>query len=265
LLSELVLNRILSPQLILSSGAMRSEILKDTTPVPIFGNYQDSEIVTVGINPSSNEFPSKLDRKLVHLSDLQLPIDYYQLGLTSMKPEQAHKIDSGLNHYFEKDSANWEWFGHSEKSLNIGFGATYKFNNLNKIACHLDIFPWATKAFSRLSSSLQREFIAENSNFVEKFLSQKEITEVVILGNQALDLLKKQIHISTTRVENGTGPFETKFEFGTFSLGNKSLRYFFTSKGPSARFDNKLGKSFNFDDKNAIHIAFGEFIRKSIN
>lgn len=265
MISELVLNRILSPQLCLTSNSMRSEILKDTTPVPIFGNYPNSKIITVGINPSSNEFPSKKNRKLVHLSDLQLPTDYYQLGLTSMNTEQARKIDFGLINYFELETANWDWFGHAEKSLNIGFGASYKVNYVEKIACHLDIFPWATKAFSRLGSDTKNEFILENSYFVQKFLAQKEITEVVILGNQAFDLLKKQLHISPTKVESRLGPFETKFEFGTFILGDKSLRYFFTSKGPSARFDNKSGKSFTYEDKNEIHTAFGEFIQKLVN
>lgn len=90
---QYLLDRIRSTSLGYQSDELRQEILADTTPVPVFGDHQVSQIVSIALNPSSNEFPAKKSsRRLVHLSDLGLPSDYYQRGLVSMSEAQAGKI-----------------------------------------------------------------------------------------------------------------------------------------------------------------------------
>ena len=259
MISELILKRILSRDLILSSDTMRAEILEDTTPVPVFGNYKDSKIVTVGINPSSKEFPSGKDRRLIHLSDVELPPNYYQLGLNSMSIEQATIIENGLVNYFLKDPY-WGWFDHPETAIKIGFEASYKSNDSQKSSCHLDIFPWATTKFSGLNSKIQSEFCGENLLFMDTFLTQGSVTDLVILGSQTFSLLKKQLGVTTDKIQTTSGPYGTIFESGSLKLGQVAKQYFYTSKGPSAQFDKET--SLRFQEKNEIHIAFGKFIKE---
>jgi len=88
-----LIERIQSKLLKKESAELRSEIIWDTTPVPVFGDFRISEIVSIALNPSSNEFPAKkANRRLVHLSDLSISPNYYQDGLSSMSETQALKI-----------------------------------------------------------------------------------------------------------------------------------------------------------------------------
>ena len=88
-----IIERIQSRLLKDESAELRREIIADTTPVPFFGDFRQAEIVSIALNPSSNEFPSKKsNRRLIHLSDLDINPKYYQLGLDSMSEDQASKI-----------------------------------------------------------------------------------------------------------------------------------------------------------------------------
>ena len=73
-----IIERIQSKLLKNESPELRGEIIADTTPVPVFGNFRDSEIVSIALNPSSNEFPAnESNRRLLHLSDLDISPQYY--------------------------------------------------------------------------------------------------------------------------------------------------------------------------------------------
>ena len=254
MISELVLNRILSTGLKSNSAKMRSEIILDTTPVPMFGKYQDSQIVTVGINPSSKEFPTENNnRRLVHLSDIGLPPSYYRDAADNMTTEQASIIEKGLVNYFMTENAYWDWFGYAEDALNIGLESSYKSDHSRKIASHLDIFPWATRRVSSLDPEVRAEFFKENTNFVANYLSQDSIKEVLILGNDSKNGLMSQLTLNFKCLRSDKGPQSSTFEIGLVAVGNSVKRYFYTSKGPSAHLPAP--------EKKRIHIEFGEFIK----
>lgn len=255
MISELILDRIQSKHLKSSSDAMRAQILRDTTPVPVFGQYIDAKIVTVGINPSSNEFPTGKNRRLTHLSDVGLPVNYYQLSLNSMSIDQAMTIENSLINYFLNDPY-CDWFDYAEMVLDIGFGASYKSNESQKSSCHLDIFPWVTTQFSRLDLPVQKEFYQENAGFIKTFLTQKIIANLVILGSSTFDLIQKQLDLKINVKNSMPGPFSSTFEKGFFELESKILPYFYTSQGPSVQFKTP-------EEKKVIHVAFGNFIKES--
>ncbi len=252
-----ILDRIQSASLRDQSEELRREILVDTTPVPVFGNYQVSQIVSIALNPSSNEFPArKSSRRLVHLADLGLPTDYYQRGLYSMSEAQAKKILEHCVQYFENNS--YKWFDTAAMALKIGFDASfYKKDDTSVRACHTDLFPWATRAFSTLDKTLQQMFKAENQAFLQWFLSREIVTNIVILGGSTWKELNTDFEFNSNLRERPKIEDSPVFEYGIVMLGNVPKRYFYSSKGPSARGSDAYKKEF--------HEAFGQFIKDAQN
>ena len=252
---KVVLDRILSASLRDQSDELRREILADTTPVPVFGNFQVSQIVSIALNPSSNEFPlKKSSRRLVHLADLGLPTDYYQRGLDSMSESQAKKILEQCVHYFENNS--YKWFDTAAMALKIGFDASfYKKDDTTVRACHTDLFPWATRAFSTLDKSLQQKFKRENQAFLQWFLSREIVTNIVILGGSTWKELNTDFEFKSNLRERPKMEDAPVFEYGTVMLGEVRKPYFYSSKGPSARGSDAYKKEF--------HEAFGKFIKNA--
>jgi hypothetical protein len=252
---RVLINRIRSLSLGLEKEDLRREILADTTPVPIFGEYRLSPVVSIALNPSSNEFPAKKNsRRLVHLSDLDLPPDFYQRGLDSMSEVQANKILEKCAYYFENNS--YKWFDTAAIALKIGFGASfYEGNQAEVRACHTDLFPWATRAFSTLDKELQQRFKRENNDFLKWFLSRDLVSSIVILGGSTWKELNKEFDFEMThqlRPDINDAPI---FHSGTLTIDSVQKRFFYSSKGPSARGSDA--------HKREIHEAFGAFICES--
>jgi hypothetical protein len=250
-----IIERIQSKLLKIQSSELRSEIIADTTPVPVFGNFRDSEIVSIALNPSSNEFPAKKSsRRLIHLSDLDISPQYYQDGLDSMSEIQAAKILEQCINYFESNS--YKWFDTASVALKIGFGASYYKNDKTALrACHTDIFPWATRAFSTLSSNLQQKFKEENLDFLSWFLQRDQVTNLVILGNSTWREIESVIKFNPIHKETPDLEQPPTFEHGTFEIGGSHKPYFYSSKGPSARGSDA--------EKFKVHESFGNFIKST--
>ena len=250
-----IIERIQSKLLKNQSSELRSEIIADTTPVPVFGNFRESEIVSIALNPSSNEFPTKKSsRRLMHLSDLDISPKYYQDGLDSMSEIQAAKILEQCVDYFESNS--YKWFDTASVALKIGFGASYYKNDKTEIrACHTDIFPWATRAFSTLSSNLQQKFKEENLDFLSWFLKRDQVTNLVILGNSTWREIESVIKFNPIHKETPDLEQPPTFEHGTFEIGGSHKPYFYSSKGPSARGSDA--------EKFKVHESFGNFIKSA--
>jgi hypothetical protein len=250
-----IIERIQSKSLKNQSSELRSEIIADTTPVPVFGNFRESEIVSIALNPSSNEFPAnKSNRRLVHLSDLDISPHYYKHGLDSMSENQANKILEQCVNYFESNS--YKWFDTASVALKIGFGASYYKKDKTEIrACHTDIFPWATRAFSTLSSNLQQKFKEENLDFLSWFLQRDQVTNLVILGSSTWREIENVIKFNPIHKETADMQVPPTFEYGTFEIGGSRKPYFYSSKGPSARGSDA--------EKFKVHESFGNFIKSA--
>jgi len=248
-----IIQRIQSKFLKNESNELRREIIADTTPVPVFGNFRDSEIVSIALNPSSNEFPAKKsNRRLLHLSDLNISPQYYQHGLDSMSEIQAAKVLEQCVKYFESNS--YKWFDTASVALKIGFGASYYEKDKTDVrACHTDIFPWATRAFSKLDSNLRQQFKAENQSFLNWFLQRSKVTNLVILGNSTWREIDSVIKLNPIHKETPKIDQPVTFEYGTFEIGDSQKPYFYNSKGPSAHGSDA--------EKLKIHELFGNFIK----
>ena len=252
-----IIGRIQAKSLKHQDSTLRSEIIADTTPVPFFGDFRNAEIVSIGLNPSSNEFPAKKsNRRLVHLSDLGISPEYFQQGMENMTEIQASRILEQCVKYFEHNS--YKWFDTASVALNIGFEASYYGGNNAKIqACHTDIFPWATRAFSTLDSKLQRLFKEENYEFLSWFLQREKMKSLVILGKSTWNEIQGIIKFETILKKSANSEQDANFEYGTFEIDGICKPYFYSSKGPSARGSDA--------EKFKIHESFGQFIKSSRN
>ncbi len=254
-----LIRRVMSHNLVDSPETMRKKIHLDTTPVPYFGDLRSSSVITVGLNPSSREFPaSTSDRRLVHLSDLGLSSNYYQDALKTMTREQASIIIMGLDNYFENNP--YEWFNPIELCVQIGFGASFYKEKSVIRASHVDIFPWVTDNYGSLDEEVRREFRRENKTFTWKVINSNHYNFIVILGDSTLRALRKQLPLVIDEVSNEVGRHESNFRAGFIGSRSNQVLFFYTSKGPSAQFRGKNAVSCRAE----VHDDFGAFVRESL-
>ena len=118
-----------------------SFIVPGSTPVISFGNLYTAHTVSIGINPSVDEFMSRhKPRRLLEKSKKRL-VDYETLDLkkgASLSHEQAERVLVGCFDYFKNNP--YHWFNKMEKYLINPSGASY----FDGTAAHLDLVQWAT-------------------------------------------------------------------------------------------------------------------------
>lgn len=250
----LIIERVISKNIGRERIDLRHEILPDTTPVPVFGDYRISQIATIALNPSSNEFPKKKEnRRLMHLSDLGLSPEHYRKGFNAMSAEQASYILEKCANYFEHNS--YPWFDTASIALKSGFNASfYKKDETKFRACHVDLFPWATRAYRELSAKTRQEFKNENKSFLNWLLSREQLTNVVILGASTWKELSSEVEIQILHSKKVTISDPPTFEAGTLKISSQIKPYYYNSKGPSAWETDKR--------KIEIHKLFGQFIKE---
>lgn len=265
-----------------------SAILPNTTPVPFFGEYSRSNVVTISLNPSSAEFPRssssksslrKTDRTLRYLDQLGLKDSLFLEHRPVEDSENINRIFEGLVSYFKDETWNKEWFKPVETSLNIGFEASYFDPSFENRACHLDISPWTTDSWSSEKvKPFRKRLIEENLTFFQAFLSESQFTDVVLLGSDAAAILDNEmpnIHLSFPSDPKSQEEFGPKFGSGTISVnGCEKKNLYFISFSPSAgksvskfkkHHKNKFVSSSNDDVFKYLYREFGTFIANGRN
>ena len=225
----------------------------------------------MSINPSSQEFPSS-KRRLTHLSDIGHEVNFFQKGKRLEDAISIERIHDGMLNYFKRNPYQ-KWFDKPEQALNIGFSASYS-ENKEKFpvrAFHTDLSPWATPGWGELSSKTQSAMIDENSKFLNWFLALDQFKEIVILGNQSVEGLRKtsrstKINFPFEFIETHTERVEG-FKIGSFSSGFIRLhigeetvekRYFYNSFSPTVK------RQSNSDQEKRYEL-FGAYIKKIVD
>ncbi len=131
-------------------------VVKPSIPVVWFGNmtkYEKSskKIVTIGINPSLNEF------------------DQPRFSIVDLKDDNAiEEIKKTLNSYFEYNP--YKWFANFEKVLKQFDASYYEGKNRTNIAVHIDIYSAiATDPTWGKLSKLERNNIQRTDLFKKLF------------------------------------------------------------------------------------------------
>ena len=215
-----------------------AELVLSSTPVVSFGNPSTAKIVTIGINPSSNEFQvSGKSKKLLPRNKKRL-VDLEILELdspSSLTRSQAIEVVRGCYEYFNEREHNpyKTWFKHLNTHVNGHLGADY----FNGSAAHLDLVQWATDPVwgGIKSESKKNELLQSDAEFLRYQVAVKNYGVVFMNGSQVTDQL-----IATGIVK------VTVKEAATYKTKSGKLRKFELYKGVTSNGSLALGWSRTF-------------------
>ena len=192
-----------------SSETTASYVCPHSTPVLFFGQLENATLLTVGINPSWQEFLSEdlvsltgNERRFAHETDL--------VGNESSVAEIAlHRMRG----YFSSspDVAYWRWFRPIER-LAQAFGCSL----IEGSAAHTDVLScFATyPAWSRLHRSVHVPFAASGyETFLEILAAAPKVKQVFVLGPRARKTLAQRSGLIFKAIPT---PFDTEQKFRSF-------------------------------------------------
>jgi len=173
-------------------SAGRKFITKGSTPVISFGDFTRARVLTIGINPSSNEFfTSGKNRGLIPSKKGKRLEDFESLGIRTYEEIDdfaAKRIWQGCQNYFsESRNPYLSWFGHFQPVFSQ-IGASY----IDGSAAHIDLVQWATNpAWSALTARVQRDLLVEDLDFFQWQNSRPNVEVRLMNGSTVLNQAKK--------------------------------------------------------------------------
>lgn len=230
----------------LTENEMNSAILSESLPIISFGDFTTSNHLTLGINPSSNEFTE--NRGLAQLSHLGLDAWASLADQTLISDDQIYSIYEASCAYFNKGMNPYNWFEYPELTLNalgVSYGQGFEQmtdhkSNYQKKASHIDLTPWTTKKqWSQTDFKIREKLLQHNSEFLMQQLMHDSVEVILILGTETLSGFKKSIRSMGIFCQESEGtPFRVTKEasevtYKKITFGSREA--FFVSQGPSAR------------------------------
>lgn len=166
-------------------SAQQFKIIPWACPVICFGDYKNSDLATIGINPSNLEFVDRYGNELENEKRRFHTLN--SLGLESWTDASEKEINSiyrSYKNYFKINPYD-RWF----KKLDYIISSTnnsyyFPYNN----ACHLDLIPYATsEKWSNLSNDSQQSILHLSGDFLGKLISHSNIKVLVLNGQTVVD------------------------------------------------------------------------------
>lgn len=162
-----------------------SGVITWSSPVPVFGRLLESEVASVGLNPSNREF---LDAEGVELwgDARRFP------SLRSLKikrwgdAESSHlrSVVESCSHYFLRNPYD-TWFRRMDQILG---GAGVSFYDPLRPACHLDLIPFATHCkWSELSSSQRLKLNSMAGSAIGHLVASSPLRVIVLNGRSVVE------------------------------------------------------------------------------
>lgn len=178
-------------RLLLDCSLVKDCMVQPSIPILWFGDmvaYYRSErkVVTVGLNPSLQEFPKGKDR---------FPRAAALHGKKTLDSKDVEAYTAAMNDYFETEPYG-KWFSHFEKVLNPLDTSYYVSRKMPNRAIHIDIYaPFATDPTWSSLSPKQKACIDEKSNgLYEDLLAMLKPDVVLVSANSTV--VKEQFPIS---------------------------------------------------------------------
>lgn len=172
-------------------------IIPWSSPIPVFGQFGDCEIATVGLNPSNREFVDEQgneladsERRFHTLRSLALrqwaDVDYRHLMM----------IAQSCCRYFEANPYD-TWFRALDRVI-AGTGASFYSGN----ACHLDLVPYATgQKWTALSVVQRSNLLRKTGSVLPALLNSSPIRILILNGSTVVKTLEAGIDTSLQAFE----------------------------------------------------------------
>jgi len=181
-----------------TSELIHSGVISWGCPVPVFGNLGKSSVATLGINPSNLEFVdedgnelSGQFRRFHTLQSLVLP------SWGCVDATHLRVILESFDEYFNRNPYD-RWFKRLDEVLS-GAGVSFydKQSDVlpifasNKLACHLDLVPYATKGKWTELTPHQREILLRfGGNCLGQLLRDSAVEYVICNGRSVIQQLE---------------------------------------------------------------------------
>lgn len=167
-----------------SARLLGTGIIGWSCPVPFFGDIENAQLATVGINPSNREFLAEdgqelvgMNRRLPTLNSLQ------RSSWLDVEAIQIQELVQYCSTYFLRSPYD-RWFQVLERLLApTGYSLYTKAGG----ACHLDLVPYATEnKWGSLSSSAQRTLLAASKDALARLLRDAQLNTLVLNGQSVV-------------------------------------------------------------------------------
>lgn len=172
----------------------KMRIIRGTTPVIYFGNYNDAKACTISINPSDKEFKNgkgKLldngkerlcSRKMLNVPDSK-----------KLSNSQAQKVIDYCEKYFHNNPYK-TWFNPIDCFIKQ-FGYSYKEPGYGTCV-HLDLVQWATDKWSKIPENIKSKHLDNDLPILKHLLSKKDLKIMFLNGKTVIENIKQHLNIN---------------------------------------------------------------------
>lgn len=163
-----------------SSAVSGTNVIRWGCPVPSFGDLSNSQVATLGLNPSNREFVDQSGNELQGTSRRFHTLT--SLGINSWSEVDVRHLRMILEScrtYFSVNPYD-RWF---KKLDRIVSGTEASFYNVSYQACHLDLIPFATECkWTELSAGQRSHLISIASDTLGLLLRDSPVHILILNG-----------------------------------------------------------------------------------
>jgi len=173
----------------LKNQELQSIIIPWASPVFVFGDFVNSKIATVGINPSNKEFIDNFGNELNELNRRFCTLK--SLGLKTwdeIGDKDLNKLLLSYRNYFFNNPYD-AWFKKLDKLL---ANSNLSYYSSTFPMCHIDLIPFATKMkWGKLNAIEKNKLISNSEEIVKSFISKTDFKYFILNGRTVLELFKE--------------------------------------------------------------------------
>lgn len=160
-------------------------IIKDFAPILYFGNFKNSKIATIGLNPSDKEY---YDSTGEPYNRFQSKKNFKVESWKEMSDDGIDRIQMSFDNYFNHNPYRG-WFNRLENLLyDVEYSYYFPYNNI----VHLDIIPVATKGkWGNLTITQKNSLINDFGDFLPNLIVDSDLEICILNGQSVVDNFQK--------------------------------------------------------------------------
>lgn len=166
-----------------TKAAKNTNVIFWGSPVPAFGDLENSKVATLGLNPSNREFVDEAGKELTGISRRFHTLSSLRLkSWSAVEARHLQFIIESCQYYFQGNPYD-RWFRVLDYVIK---GTKTSFYSEHSKACHLDLIPYATtKKWTELSS-IEKKALASFAGDTLGMLVRDSPIELIILNGRTV-------------------------------------------------------------------------------
>jgi hypothetical protein len=168
-----------------SSAMSGTDVIRWGCPVPSFGDLSNATVATLGLNPSNREFVDEVGNELQ--GRYRRFHTLRSLGLASWSDVDARHLRLILEScrtYFWGNPYD-RWFRRLDRVVS---GAGASFYDESRVACHLDLIPYATGSkWTELTAAQRSSLLAIAADTLGLLLKDSPVRTLILNGKSVVE------------------------------------------------------------------------------